>query len=328
MRRVILCAALLSSGCLDINFDPPYLVKGPRILAIVAEPPEVPFGQDVLFEALLVDGDGADLAAAPGVELRFMVCMSAREVFAASGLGGSGLEDDCRDGGEDLVRLETGGELPPGVARLPGSAFLRLLEDLMNLGGGGGGGGGDAPQLDPELAMTLARVIAEVGVPLRMQLEVWRDGELLMSGFKRFAIAQRADLTTNPPAPRFAVEQRWLSARDGGARRCVPEDGGEAPVVVAGSEVELAPDPDEEPWLESYPVVGLDATLLINQESAYYSWFSTGGSFSSSITQRPERDVRWTAPEEPGTYPMWLVVRDGHLGMSYCRTEITVIAEE
>lgn len=326
--HVGLAAVLLASGCLSTNFDPPYLVKGPRILNIVAEPPEVAFGSDVRFEALVVDAEGNSLVTAPAVELRFMVCMSAREVLSASGLGfGLDLDDNCDEGGDDLVRLETGGDLPPGVARLPGESFQRLLEDLMQLGMGGGTGGG-AP-IDPDRIATLIQVIANVGVPLRMRLEVWREGERILTGFKRFAIAQREGLTTNPPPPRFAVGDRWLTARGvGDARTCVPEDGGDVPVVLAGSEVTLGPDPDEEPWLETYPVVALDASMQLNEESAYYSWFSTGGAFSDSITQRPERDVTWTAPDEPGRYPLWLVVRDGHLGSSYCRAEIEVAPNE
>jgi hypothetical protein len=325
-------ACWLASGCLNMNFDPPYRVQSPRILAIVAEPPEVAFGEDVLFEALVVDEDGSDLRDAPGVELRFSVCLSAREILNASGLGfGAGLEDNCAEGGDDLVRLETGGELPPGTARLPGESFGALVNELASLGAGGsgGGGGGGAPPVDPALLATLGGVIAEVGVPLRVRFEVWRDGELLLTGFKRFAISQREQPTTNPPAPRFAIGERWLSARGGGdARACVPEDGGEVAVVVAGTELTLAPDPDEEPWLESYPVVALDATVQTGQESAYYSWFSTGGAFDESITQRPERDVTWTAPDEAGRYPLWLVVRDGHLGTSYCRAEIEVVPAE
>jgi hypothetical protein len=317
---VVTCAALLTSGCIEINFDPPHLVKGPRMLAIVAEPPEIAFGEDVLFEALLVDADGSNLAQAPDVELRFTACVSLAAMVRAAGFGSGGLEDDCDEGGGDLVRLETGGDLPPGMARLRGAVFLELLEDLM--GGGTGLPGGGVP-IDPQLAAALAAVIAEVGVPLRMRLEVWRDGAPLLVGFKRFAITQRAEPTTNPPPPRFAVGGVWLSARGDDPHRCEPEEG-QAPVVDAGAQVTMSPDENEEAWLETYPAVDLDARVVTNEESAYYSWHSTAGSFSADITQRPERDVTWTAPDEPGTYPVWLVVRDGHLGTSFCRADVSV----
>lgn len=327
-RAVILLAALLLGGCFDFSFDPPYLVKSARFLAIAAEPPEVTFGEDVLFEALVVDADGSDLSADPGVELRFTVCLSVAEIVAAAGLGvaaGGNLDDNCAEGGDDLVRLEQGGDLPPGTARLPGEAFFALLEELMRMvpapGDGLPPGSGN---IDPEVIEALTRVIAEVGVPLRVRVEVWRDGELAFAGFKRFAIAQRPELTTNPPPPRFAVGDVWLSARGGGhPRTCVPEEGA-APTVEAGSEVVLSPDENEDEWRETYPVVGLDGAIQTGREGAYYSWFSTGGEFSAAITQAPDRDVIWTAPEAPGTYPLWVVVRDGHLGISWCRTEVTV----
>lgn len=323
-RATTVMLACLMAGCFGTDFDPPYLVNSPRILAIGVEPPEVAFGEDVVFETLIVDADGTDLVGAEGVELRFMVCVSAKAVIDAAGLGfGSELDDNCDEGGDDLVQLEQGGDLPPGTARLPGAALLALLEDFMAPPGGGMDPPGGNAGIDPEVLMALATVIAEVGVPLRMHLEVWRDGELLLTGFKRFAIAQRADVTTNPPPPLFAIGDVTLSARDGGdPHTCVP-DGGAAPVVDAEAEVTFAPDENED-WIETYPVVGLDGEVQTGEEGAYYSWFSTGGDFSESITRRPDRDVTWTAPEEPGTYPIWLVVRDGHLGTSWCRTEVVV----
>jgi hypothetical protein len=215
-------------------------VQTPRTLNIIVDRPEVPVGAEVT------------------------VGMSVREILVDSGLGfGTELEDDCRDGGQYLVRLETGGELPPGTARLPGEAFLRLVEQLMQPG--------------DERLTALLRVTSEVGVPLRMRLEVWRDAAMILAGFKRFAIARREDLMTNPAVPRFAVDERWLTARGGGDPRiCAPEDGGELPVVLAGSEVTLAPDPDEDPGSRAIP------------------WWTSTGASSSTRRARPTRGSRPT----------------------------------
>ena len=322
----VLLAALFSlslgSGCIDANFDAPSLVKSPRILAIRAEPPELAFGEDVDFEALLLDGDGSPLAEQAGVELRWTVCLSLAEVVSAAGLGfNSGLEDTCNEGGPDLVRLDTEG-LAPNAAHLPGTEFFRLLTMLPMGGPPPTGPGGE--MLDPTLTDTLTTIIAVVGVPLRVRLEVWRDGEMILSAFKRFAITQREDPTTNPPPPRFSVAEVWLSARDGAdPHRCEPEEGAR-PMVTAGAEVTIVPSDDEDTWLESYPVYGLDGSMLINDESAYYSWFSTAGGFDDAITQIPNSDVVWTAPDEPGVYPIWVVVRDGHLGLGWCESEVEV----
>ena len=159
-----------------------------------------------------------------------------------------------------------------------------------------------------------------------MEVEAFRDGELIAFGFKRFAITQRASPTTNPPPPRFSVGDVWLSARGGGDPHvCAPEEGAR-PVVEAEAEVTITPEEGEEAWLEPYPVFALGNEIQLNEEQAYYSWFVTAGEMDDDVTQRPEREVIWTAPEEPGVYPLWLVVRDGHLGMSYCRAEIEVAA--
>lgn len=313
--------ALALGGCFSIDFDPPHRVNGPRILAITVDPPEVGFGQDVLVETLLVDADGTDLSTAPGVELRFTTCLSLRALVSAAGFGSAGLTDDCDEGGDDLVRLETEG-LPPGTARLPASALLRLVETLPD--------GTDVPDptdgqaLDPALARTLAFVIAQVGVPLRVRVEVWRDGEPILIGFKRFAIALREAPTTNPPPPRFKIGEHWMSARIGADPHVCEPESGTMPVVAADEEITMSPEEDDEAWLETYPTVDLEGGITFERESAYYSWFSTAGSFSDNITERPLRDVTWESPEEPGVYPIWLVVRDGHLGISFCRADVAV----
>lgn len=321
--RVSAVLTLLLVGCIDADFDRPFLVKSERMLGIRAEPPEVAFGSDVMFEALLVDESGAELATQPGVELRWTVCVSLAEVVRAAGLGaGVSLEDDCGEGGDDLVVLDSDG-LPPHAARLPGATFARVLT-MFPMGGGFPMEGSGEQPLDSRVLETLTRVVSEVGVPLRVRLEVFRDGERRLAGFKRFAITQRANPTTNPPPPRFRVGDVWLSARNTeDPHTCIPEEG-EDPVVTIEAEVELDPDDDEEAWLESYPVVALDNRVQTNEESAYYSWFTTAGSMSDDLSQRPNDEVTWTTPEEPGRVPLWVVVRDGHLGMSWCRAEVRV----
>ncbi|MFK7991713.1 MAG: hypothetical protein AB8I08_37195 [Sandaracinaceae bacterium] len=317
-----LLALTLLGGCIDIDFPSPHLVQTPRILAIRVDPPEAQFGEDIVFSALVVDEDGTELSGQPNVEMRWELCLSLRAVLSAAGLGGGGLSDNCAEGGSDLIRLETEG-LAPNEGRLPGAVVLALAAALPMAGPDMPPP--DVPGLDPMLFDTLGVVISEVGVPLRIRFEVWRDGEVLMTGFKRFAITTRAMPTTNPPPPRFAVDGVWLTGRvDGGDPHvCVPEEG-VPPRLAPEEQVDVTPDPDEEPWIERYPVFNLGGELTENEESAYYSWFSTAGAFGGDITRRPERDIAFTAPERPGNYPMWLVMRDGHLGLSWCRAEYEV----
>ena len=145
-RASVLLVALLLGGCIKTHFDPPYLVKSLRILGMSAQPPESSFGSDITFEALVVDENGDEVPGQPGVELRWSVCLSVAAIVRAAGLGfGAQLDDNCDRGGSDLVRLETDG-LPPDAARLPGTAFLRLVQELQAGGGmptpGADGGAG------------------------------------------------------------------------------------------------------------------------------------------------------------------------------------------
>ncbi len=326
MRRVaglIVALALLSGGCIDIDFDPISIVATKRILAISADAPESQLGQDVMFEVLAVDERGRNLLAAPGIELRWTVCLSLAQVFGGAGLGASvDVEDTCDVGGPDLIALETDG-LPPGRARLPAAALLAFGASLM-------GAGGEPPPLPPGVSQdqlqALLGVIAVVGVPLRARVEIFQDGALVLEGLKRFAITTRADPTTAPPPPRFSFDGRFVSARpgvSGDPRVCVAEDG--APIELrAAADVTLSPSDDEDDWVESYPVFNLTGELQTNMESAFYNWFATGGAFGRDVTQQGDHDVVWTTPETPGAASVWIVVRDGHLGTSWCRVDVTI----
>lgn len=316
-------AALSLSACLDVNFDPASIVAGPRILGIQANPPEALFGEDVRFRVLALDATGADLTARDDVRVEWTVCLSIEQILRASGFtGSSGFAAGCSPE-ETLVLAHDGA---PGRAILPGELLLDVVTRIPMTPPDEPIVDPMIPGIDPEALSNLATIIAEVGVPLAVRVEIYRGEELLANAFKRFAITTRSGATLNPPPPRFSIGEREVSARRIEAPHdCVSADGAPA-TVIAGGEVTLAPDPNEDPWLETYPVFDLGGRIIENQESAYYSWFSTAGGFSRGVTRRPDRDVTWRAPAEPGTYPLWVVVRDGHLGTSWCRADVVVNA--
>ena len=90
--------------------------------------------------------------------------------------------------------------------------------------------------------------------------------------------------------------------------------------------IEIAPatEDGEEPWLEDYQVIDARGELQERTERAFYSWFSTGGEFDQNVTKSPLRNQIWRTPATPGTYPLWLVVRDGHGGASACDLEVEI----
>lgn len=200
------------------------------------------------------------------------------------------------------------------TALLEGTETARAIEALLSQTR-------DAPVGTPE--RVVRQVFEQVGLPVMVEFELRDpDGAIVLEGFKRFFLSSRAERTTNPPPPRFAIAGRWVRASEDDPLACTPA--AEPPEVSAGAVVTLAPDEDDEAWLETYPALDLAGDLIDKRESAFYSWFSTAGDFAFAVTRPPERQVEWIAPDAPGDYPLWLVVRDGHLGTSACRATVSV----
>lgn len=293
MKRLAL-ASLLALGCGDSGFDPPSLVSGPRVLAVIVTPPEARPGEDIALTPIVAAPNGEELT------LEWRVDLSTATLAAGAGQA-------IGEASEPIV-LESDGVLPGEATALAIESLLALVE-------------GAAPGT-PEHVVGL--VYEQVGLPV-IATFVARDasGAIVVEGFKRFFLTPRADVTTNPPPPRFSIDGRWMSARSGDPLACEPE--GAAPEVVAGAIAILAPDEDEA-WLETYPALDIEGEPVENVEAAFYSWHSTAGDFAFAVTRAPDRAVEWTAPEEPGEHPIWLVVRDGHLGTSACRATVRVVA--
>lgn len=335
---VPLAVALFGSGCVDVNFDDKSIVNSPRILAIIVEPPEPLPGEALLTAALVVDRDGTPLIPSADVDFAWTICIDAGAILEAINQPRPPDLPPC----VPLVLSELAppadrGPVQAGYACLPGSlngsTFDQLLTDFSGALG-----------LEPGVVQSVEALLDTVGLPLEVSLTVTRRGQTLIEGFKRFALTRRADRTTNPCPPQFAVDRTQVSARDPNERcprivaprptecgasavnlfpRFLCQANGDPPAVPAAQRIVLSPDPDE-PWLETYPVFNLTSDIQNAQESAFYSWFSTGGGFEDEVTQSPFRNETWIAPRTPGPLPLWLVVRDGHLGASACRVDVNV----
>lgn len=289
--------ALLALGCAN-DFEPPSLVSSPRLLAVIVDPPEALPGDDVTFRPLVASPNDEALT------LAFRVDLSTAALAAGAGQA-------IGEPAEPIALAWDGDAAALGGERTA-SAIEALFAQL-----------GEVRPGTPEDVVRL--VYEQVGLPLTAEVELRdRDGAIVLEGFKRFHLTSRAERTTNPPPPRFAIGGRWVSASPADPLACTPE--GEAPQVQPGAVVTLAPDPSDEAWLETYPALDLEGERIERREGAFYSWYATAGAFAFAVTRPPDRDVEWTAPEEPGEYPIWLVVRDGHLGTSACRASVRVAA--
>lgn len=294
MKRALLIISL-TLGCGN-DFESPSRVSSPRMLALIVEPPDAQPGEDVTFRPLL-----ANPGAAP-LNLAFSVNLSTATLAAGAGQA-------LGEPGESIPLLWDG-----ETALLEGTETARAVEALLAQIR-------DAPVGTPQ--RVVRQVFEQVGLPVMVEFELRDpDGAIVLEGFKRFFLSSRAERTTNPPPPRFAIAGRWVRASEEDPLACAPE--AEPPEVSAAAVIPLAPDEDDEAWLEAYPALDLAGDLIEKRESAFYSWFSTAGDFAFAVTRPPERQVQWIAPDAPGDYPLWLVVRDGHLGTSACRATVQV----
>lgn len=296
MIRLTLGAVLLLVGCDSNDFESPSRVEGPRLLTIVAIPPEAAPGVDVYFVPFLANPDNELLS----VEFVAQLSTAALAASAGQSIGSGGAPTA-------LVSDES-------VAILPGSETERAIQELEAL---------LPDSADGTPSGVVRQVFDEVGLTVTVEAVV-RDGggNPIIRAVKRFILTRRSELTTNPPPPRFRIGEQWVSGREAvNPFRCEPE--GDGPELTAGATISLEPDEDAD-WLETFPSLDLNGEVLVGMEAGYYSWFSTGGEFSSATTRSPERAVEYIVPQEAGVYPLWVVVRDGHLGTSGCLTEVAV----
>lgn len=321
MRRLLTTAAIaclaLTAGCIEGELDRKSIINRWRVLAIQADRPEVQPGMDVRFDALVVTPEGERAVhGEEGVRFDWVVCLRMEETPGLSGLQYSPEDPSEACGAVDVITLSTEDD---GSATLDGATVEALWPDADMLSEEAEEvfGGRISPELIRELLST-------VGVIVTSELTVREGGEEIMRAYKRITVVEREELGTNPPEPRFQVDDRWISARDVDEPwTCLPEDG-EMPVVDAGEQVVISPDPDDESWRETYFVLDITGTITEGTERPYYSFFSTDGTFDQEVTRAPVREEIWVAPEDAGLYPLWVVVRDGHGGMTACRTQVEV----
>jgi hypothetical protein len=311
-------ATLAGAGCIEGDLAPKSIVARWRVLAIQASHPEARPGDDVTFQPLVVTPDGEHATHGEnGITFEWVACVRAEE---PPGLGGIQYdpESPTEACGAAMLRmeLETGAD---GSAVLPGfvSEFLwpdpgEVNDAFREMFGGA---------LPPD---AVTRLLTSVGIQVTVELIIRGDGAPIMSAYKRIMLVDREELGTNPPPPRFQIGDAWIGGRDVPEPwTCVPEDG-VRPAIPRDQSVILSPDPDDEFWRDTYYVLDITGSIVAVEERPYYSFLSTAGAFDQEITRAPVREEIWRAPAEPGVYPLWLVVRDGHGGMSACRSEVEV----
>lgn len=296
----VLGALALASGCIE-SLDPKTIVRGPRILDIVADRPEINPGQSTTLRVVLAGARGTPT-------FRWFTCVAADSSASAGGISNfqsGGTFEGCFGDASPTLSLGDGAT----ATLLTSARDEAQLQALARRYGNA---------LPPEVLTAIAR---DVGIAVGVGVEVSVDGASLR-GYKRVLVSFNTAHNTNPPSPRVRFGDVWVTAQREAGDGCAPAGGG--PVRVRRNEtVNLVPDPDES-WAEGYRVLTASGQLADRTERGFYSWYATGGNFARGLTQSPTRDNTWTAPAEAGDHTMWVLLRDGRGGTSPCRVSLRV----
>lgn len=322
---IIMVALLLLGGCLE-DLPKPSKVDGLRVLGVQAEPPEVGPGATVELRSLVVDPDGRPL------ELEWYACQvpergtGAFEGGGASGAsGGGGYALDSKSSCADPELIAAGasqkiGTGPTATYTVPADA---LSEEAVRLAYGLPADG----KLPIEAQIGLLTI---AGVNTTISLIARVPGEKPLEAFKRLNVSLANPPNANPTG--LAFDLRKADEKEDPPKTGTAPDGEcfTAPVKLEAGEWIIQalniPDPGEE-----YPVIVGGTTverpfeLLINEETWFYSTFSTTGSIGPDITKSTQAGrIRWSLDETPKEpVDLWIVVRDGRGGTAWCHTVFT-----
>ena len=325
--------ALGLTGCLE-DLPKPSNIVGLRVLAIQADRPEVAPGETVRLRALVVDSLNRP------VTLHWFACVLPER---SSGFFG-GQQEAGFSGGGGYSAADVGTCTSVSVDTLGPSRFLgvgaevelTIPADFLSPANVAVAYGLPADaQLPPEIVAGIATV---AGVNMTVTL-VATTGDATLEAFKRVNVSLAVPQNENPTdlAFRLALEESGVGPPPEGpvpppsGGRCFVTPDGNPPAISEGRWwIDLLNVPEDP---VDYPVI-LGGTgdnlfeLVITEETYFYSFFSTHGVFQRDIIKSTGIPaVKWSleGPFE-GPVPIWIVVRDGRGGTSWCHDEMAVVS--
>jgi hypothetical protein len=172
---------------------------------------------------------------------------------------------------------------------------------------------------------TIELVRTRVGLPVLVEARLQHEQRTLRAT-KRVLVSERLDGNVNPPPPRFMFGDELVIGDEHGLPFTCAAASGRVLVVPPGSDVKLAPvvHGQRESWLQSYQIIDARGDLQDRTETAFYSWYVTAGEISPGTTKAPDRAATWSTPAEPGDQRVWVIVRDGHGGVSACGLQVSL----
>ena len=327
---LLICMVSMGLGC-GSDLPRSSEITGPRVLAIRADRPEVLVGETVNLDVLVV---GTDSEA---VEYRWFACLlteRGRGFFSGSAQagnsGGNGYPLDTPPTCADVHTLSPDDAIDLGT---DATASLTIPDNFLSPERVSAAYG--LPLGDDVPEEILLGILAIAGVNMTVSLEVKVGGDTI-EAFKRVNVSVAPDTNFNPEAPVLSMrsesssEDETLVGEPRAAGDCLVEA---LPLGKDTFVLKALNQPDPPP---TYAVIGGTTDpaepfrLIETEETLFYSFFSTQGSFSENIMKAGKNpDQAWTfdaAVSEP--VPLWVVVRDGRGGVNWCHSELPAPAEK
>lgn len=278
MRRLVLLVALAVAGC-NNDFNPQSLVDKLRVLAVQADPPEIPFGATSTLTATAVNPGGA----APVIT--WDACL-----LGPPPATGEAINPDCATLPEGDPSL-----LPFGV----GDSVTATM-----------------PVLGPSM-VALPDQTNGVYLPVRLKVD-GGDGNTLVA-FYSLRLYLGAILPPPPPPPNQNPTLTGVfvaAAGDAGASEEVPVDPTALTPVQSGWVVYLRAflsDDSQETYqvFDGNPATTPPRTVT---ETVRISWYATAGEFVNDVTGVEKPTTTWKLEKHlpaPGSViDLWVVARD------------------
>jgi hypothetical protein len=341
-RRVALAACWVAA-CVPSLSDKTTVVAAPRLLAVQADPPEAALGGAFSMTALYVGPDGAPATASIGWAICTLqdpldqsapinpACFSP----AASGLLPLGSGETVSGAVPQDACALFGPESPPPMPGQPaarptdpdptGGFYLPVRLDLGDAQWASASERIACPpvgvsqavfvqfsngyQLNANPTVTELSIAGAAGAPTRIDDGGATATPVVSPGQH---ITLQADWPACPTTP--ACGDGLCSA--GETVAACPQDC-TTPKGCGGAETYLAIDPTSR-------------QITTRREAMSASYFATGGTFDGDSVGRDEGDPTtnvvngWTAPDEPGTAHLWVVLRDARGGIGWASATIVV----
>ena len=317
LASLILC--LLASACSE-GLPPREQIVDTRILGVRLSPPSAVAGESVVADALVITPEGQEAT------LTWYACLA--PISTGSYFSQSIDRSGCKSGESEHGTLLGQGE----------SASFTVPQDFMDqvyltLEEAG------FEESEGEMSTAVQSLLAVAGWYLQVTLIVESDTGERIEAQKRLVVTLLPDQNENPAPPTLVMESveegappapliKSGASNDSGG--CLSED---SPLLTfEEGTLRISPVnlPDPAP---TYPVIDFEGGLVEREETLFYSWFSSAKGLSSPVSQSPDQhpvaldlsqieSSMLVEREGRPTLPLWVVVRDGRGGTSWCEEYI------